>query len=127
MPDPILGPTFFLIIFFNVFFLFFCKNSRTIIDSLLYDAFEKNCEMTCTVFLDLAKAFDSVDHEILLKKLEIYGIRGSALQLLRSYLSQRKHLTRVGGVDSELLTLRIGVPQGSILGPLLFLIFIKND
>lgn len=85
-----------------------------------------NNDITCTVFLDLAKAFDSVDHEILLKKLEKYGIRGLPLKLLESYLINRKHLTKYDGIESDLKIINIGVPQGSILGPLLFLLFIND-
>ena len=83
-------------------------------------------KLTCTVFLDLAKAFDSVNHEILLAKLERYGIRGTPLLLLKSYLSDRQHLTKYRDVESSKKIINIGVPQGSILGPLLFLLFIND-
>ena len=79
-----------------------------------------NNKITCTIFLDLAKAFDSVNHSILIKKLERYGIRGVALQLLTSYLLNRQHLTKLNGIKSDMKVLNIGVPQGSVLGPLLF-------
>ena len=74
----------------------------------------------------MAKAFDTVDHQILLKKLEAHGIRGCALSLMKSYLSNRKHLVKVNNTESSFLTLDIGVLQGSVLGPLLFLIFIND-
>jgi Reverse transcriptase (RNA-dependent DNA polymerase) len=78
------------------------------------------------VFLDLAKAFDTVSHSLLLEKLEYYGIRGIALDLLRDYLYDRIQSVKVGDAMSPKLTINIGVPQGTVLGPLLFLIYMNN-
>ena len=80
------------------------------------------------VFLDLAKAFDTVSHEILLNKFELYGIIALTLHWFKSYLSNRDHwqVCVVQGYISEPRIISCGVPQGSILGPLLFLIYIND-
>ena len=85
-----------------------------------------NGDCVIGVFLDFSKAFDTVDHVILLQKLEFYGIRGSALSWFQSYLKNRKQFVSYNGATSSLKLVKCGVPQGSILVPLLVLIYIND-
>ena len=78
------------------------------------------------LFIDLSKAFDMVEHNILLDKLYIYGIRGIPHNLMRSYLSDRMQYVSLGKVDSSMLSILCGVLHGSILGPRLFVLYIGD-
>ena len=83
-------------------------------------------KLPLAIFLDLSKAFDTIDHEILIDKLRFYGITGKALDWFKSYLQNRKQYVLYGDCTSSMSYLKTGVPQGSILGPLLFIIYMND-
>ena len=86
----------------------------------------KNHKIPINFYIDLAKAFDSLNHDILLDKLSYYSVNGTAKTLLKSYLSDRKQYVKIDEVKSSIQSIKTGVPQGSIVGPLLFNIFIND-
>ena len=92
----------------------------------IHESFE-NDNYTLGVFIDLSKAFDTIDHAISLKKLENYGIKDTNLAWFRSYLTNKKQYIQItNDSKSDLQNTTCGVPQGSILGPLLFLVYVTD-
>ena len=102
-----------------------CEHALISAQKCILDALDKK-QIAMLLLIDFSKAFDMVDHTILLNKLSHYGIRGNALLLLKSYLSDRTQTVSLSGKTSDSKIMDYGVPQGSILGPLLFIIYIND-
>ena len=102
------------------------SHATTLVISNTADAFEKKL-LTIGVFFDLSKAFDTIDHDILLYKLNYYGIRGTAFDWFKSYLSGRTQQVQFNNcLSSTIKPITCSVPQGSILGPILFILYVNN-
>ena len=95
-----------------------------LIDRLTYKL--DNNKIPFNIYIDLSKAFDTLNHSILLSKLHYYGIRNTALTLLKSYFTNRKQYCDYKGTSSNMLLIHKGIPQGSILGPLLFILYVND-
>ena len=95
-----------------------------IIDDLLFNL--DNDRVSGMVLVDYRRAFDMIDHSLMLNKLEVYGLSKDSLQWFTSYLKDRSQLVKLGDKQSSVGIVRHGIPQGSILGPLSFIVFIND-
>ena len=108
----------------------FRKNNSTVNTTVkfsndIFNAINKR-DITIATFVDMAKTFDTVNHSIILTKLEMLGISGKLLKLLRNYLTNRKQSTLANGIVSKLVNISCGIPQGSTVGPLMYIIYMND-
>ena len=101
------------------------KDALTLVSNVIYDKLDKSTPIA-VIFLDIAKAFDTVNHQILLQKLYIYGVRGSAHDLIKSYLGNRFQKVKLNRTTIHLESVNVGVAQGTILGLLLSSLYIND-
>ena len=101
------------------------NHSLTSLTEMIRKALDED-KFTCGAFIDLQKAFDTVDHDILLSKLNHDGVRGASYQWFKRYLTGRQQYATIAHLKSDLCSINYGVTQGSVLGPILFLLYIND-